>query len=511
MKSINNFQEYINIQINGKRMVSRKTFLILVVLISGVLTTKHAWVGDDAYITFRYAENTVSGYGPVFNIGERVQGYSHPLWFLMLTAGRGLGFDLFYWSVLLGLSFNLLTVYLFGNHLIRDKGFFFGFAFFAIILYSCSSFVDFQTSGLESSLNNLLIVMLLIVAIEQNLIKVSLFTGLLLFNRMDNLFIALPLLACVFMLSKEKHSSRISKSLIGLSPIFVWVLFSTTYYGFIFPNTKAAKIGAFPFSETAAQGLLFLWDFIQWEFFPSTMLFFSMIFMFVNYKKTGPVLTASAAASLCHLIYVVSIGGGFMRGRMLLPSLFVSIAGFSIWTSKKKVSNEIIIPFVILAVVSYMHAENSPAEKNAYGIVNERNFYGKENSLLSRGIHPLAEYGLELRQEYAGGLRTTVETQIGMKSYYMGSGIDVIDKHGLTDAFIARTDALPYKKQRVGHIERRVPMEYYTERITGIPVPSWEDSSKQELWEEIKTITRGDILSLERAGAILHVWKEYGF
>jgi hypothetical protein len=37
---------------------------------------------DDAFITFRYAQNLVEGLGPVYNPGERVEGYSSPIWML---------------------------------------------------------------------------------------------------------------------------------------------------------------------------------------------------------------------------------------------------------------------------------------------------------------------------------------------------------------------------------------------------------------------------------------------
>ncbi len=38
---------------------------------------------DDPYITFRYAANLLAGHGPVFNIGERVEGYTSPLHLLL--------------------------------------------------------------------------------------------------------------------------------------------------------------------------------------------------------------------------------------------------------------------------------------------------------------------------------------------------------------------------------------------------------------------------------------------
>ncbi len=119
-----------------------------------------AWICDDAFITFRYVDNFISGYGLVYNTGERVQGFTHPLWLFLLSFGGILRFDLFYWAIFLGLLFNGLTVFYYAKMTKNNEGFYFGIAFFIIVLYSCSSFVDFQTSGLESSLNHFLLLMI---------------------------------------------------------------------------------------------------------------------------------------------------------------------------------------------------------------------------------------------------------------------------------------------------------------------------------------------------------------
>src|SRR5262249_56971980 len=44
------------------------------------------FICDDAFISFRYADNLVHGRGLVFNPGERVEGYTNFLW-LMAAAG----------------------------------------------------------------------------------------------------------------------------------------------------------------------------------------------------------------------------------------------------------------------------------------------------------------------------------------------------------------------------------------------------------------------------------------
>ena len=41
-------------------------------------------VSDDGAIFLRYAENIIQGKGAVFNQGEYVEGYSSPLWLLLL-------------------------------------------------------------------------------------------------------------------------------------------------------------------------------------------------------------------------------------------------------------------------------------------------------------------------------------------------------------------------------------------------------------------------------------------
>src|SRR5262245_21524173 len=69
---------------------SQKTDLccaILIVTFACAVTVAvflKAWVSEDAFITFRYVANVLAGHGPVFNVGERVQGYTHPLWFILL-------------------------------------------------------------------------------------------------------------------------------------------------------------------------------------------------------------------------------------------------------------------------------------------------------------------------------------------------------------------------------------------------------------------------------------------
>ncbi|HEX4934306.1 MAG TPA: hypothetical protein VFV33_14045, partial [Gemmatimonadaceae bacterium] len=59
---------------------------------------RRAWVSDDAYITFRYADHLARGLGLVFNVGERVEGYSNFLWTIWIAFGLRLGSDAERWA-----------------------------------------------------------------------------------------------------------------------------------------------------------------------------------------------------------------------------------------------------------------------------------------------------------------------------------------------------------------------------------------------------------------------------
>ena len=45
------------------------------------------WTTDDGFINFRIVHMLVEGHGPVFNVGERVEAYTSPLWLGTLALG----------------------------------------------------------------------------------------------------------------------------------------------------------------------------------------------------------------------------------------------------------------------------------------------------------------------------------------------------------------------------------------------------------------------------------------
>ena len=82
--------------------------LIPLVALAGLIWP--AWLSDDAFISFRYAQNLALGHGLVYNPGERVEGYTNFLWTLMAAGVLRLGGDLALWSHASGVLLGVLIV-----------------------------------------------------------------------------------------------------------------------------------------------------------------------------------------------------------------------------------------------------------------------------------------------------------------------------------------------------------------------------------------------------------------
>jgi len=82
----------------------RNVVLALLLLLYAFVLIRTAWLSDDAYITLRTVSNLLQGYGPVWNVAERVQAYTHPLWMLSLAAAIGITGEFYYTSIFFSIA-----------------------------------------------------------------------------------------------------------------------------------------------------------------------------------------------------------------------------------------------------------------------------------------------------------------------------------------------------------------------------------------------------------------------
>lgn len=65
--------------------IGRNALIGGLIVLYAIIVIRTAWLSDDAYITLRTVDNFVNGYGLRWNIAERVQAYTHPLWMFFLS------------------------------------------------------------------------------------------------------------------------------------------------------------------------------------------------------------------------------------------------------------------------------------------------------------------------------------------------------------------------------------------------------------------------------------------
>ena len=75
------------------------------VVVAGVVVAAlRRFVQDDAFISFRYAKNLADGVGLVWNVGERVEGYTNFLWTVLMAPSFKIGVDVVVWSWALSIA-----------------------------------------------------------------------------------------------------------------------------------------------------------------------------------------------------------------------------------------------------------------------------------------------------------------------------------------------------------------------------------------------------------------------
>jgi arabinofuranosyltransferase len=110
----------------------------------------NAWVGDDGYITLRTVDNFVNGYGLRWNVNERVQVFTHPLWMLLCAAVYFFTREAYYSVVVLSYVVCCAAFVMYRRALPTGQRW--KAAALITILSVSKTFMDFSSSGLENCL-----------------------------------------------------------------------------------------------------------------------------------------------------------------------------------------------------------------------------------------------------------------------------------------------------------------------------------------------------------------------
>ncbi len=427
------------------------------------------FVCDDAFISFRYAKNFIQGHGLVYNIGEKVEGYTNFLWTLLLSLFMKVGFDPVLISQVLGVVFGLGTVIVllrFNKKLYPEENFFNYLA--PLFLASCGAFAAWCTGGLETSLYTFLAFLGAVFSVRglnqpRYLAFSGLSFGLACMTRLDGLVFASFTFVFLFQVLGVNKGTRLRQLSVWtasfLLPFLMFFLWRWQYYGKLLPNTFYVKTGG---ASLLDPGLLYLSDFVR-----RFWIWLLAIPLLLLGRITEPdpvrkiVIFYFASLTLVYSLYVVMVGGDFMdMFRFLIPILpylsFLLQEGFrGIYQriqalrngrgSLAAVSSQVVLVVLSLfLLVSPSSQSNKVWSKGGIDSIGLLRTYTHEWSKVGQTFKSMAEPGESLSTTAAGAI-----------PYY--SEMYAIDELGLTlqgYSFLKSREAL-----RPGH-EKRVTVDY---------------------------------------------------
>ncbi len=212
---------------------------------------------DDAYITFRYARNLLSGEGLVFNPGERVLGTTTPL-YTFLLAGLGLfagGASAPFPWLALGVNaiadgFSAILLVLIGRQLgSRLAG------WGAALAWAIAPFsVTFAIGGMETSVYIFLLLSTFWAYCDKRYSLAAFSAMLSLLTRPDALILILPLAIDRVILNPMRGGQRLSMKEVSLFlvPLSLWLVFAWSYFGNPLPQSLSAKNEAYLLAPLSA-------------------------------------------------------------------------------------------------------------------------------------------------------------------------------------------------------------------------------------------------------------------
>jgi hypothetical protein len=221
-----------------RRKTNLELILLLLTLVAGRVIMYLA-VGDmavDPYITYRYAHNLAAGHGLVFNLGEKVQGFSSPL-YTLLMAGFALvlgSHALPLISTVVCLSADVLSLLILWRMPFADFPRFLVCSLFALF----PKMVLIAVSGMEAPVVVLLMLFSLYLICNQKHRAAFGILGLLLFCRIDSV---IWIVTVIVWLLLRRYRITIADVLFLALPYVGWLVCSILYFGTLLPHSVVTK------------------------------------------------------------------------------------------------------------------------------------------------------------------------------------------------------------------------------------------------------------------------------
>lgn len=393
---------------------------------------------DDSFISYRYAKHWADGLGPVYQAGERVEGYTSFAWIALLALARRFGIDIEFASKALGLAFGVLCIIgvaAISRRLLDGRPSYLA-APFALALNPL--YAAWACSGMEASFFSAVVVWGAYALLSDHARASanpwsSVVFGLMALVRPEGpLFAATALIATAANRGKAYGRYVARWGLIFLAVVVPYWIWRTSYYGSFFPNTFYAKTGGGV--ERLIHGA---WSVVDLARFEGPVFVALCALGLLSALRKSTAWTFVRLATVAFFAYVIWAGGDILHLRFFVHVMgllaILATVGFD-WISGKLAQRSSVKWAVGISLVALyagfagfqdVRALNSTNQFGAAYVVNNATNVQRANIPLARWLHEHAPAGSTLAAWDIGGL-----------GYY--SEISVIDVLGLTDRTLAQ-------------------------------------------------------------------------
>lgn len=419
-------------------------------LIFGWLAREFWFIQDDAYISYRYVANFLNGHGLVYNIGERIEGFTNFGWVIYMALAGALQTDFILVSRLTGLLCGagvIVLTYVLARRLFEDKDQW--LALLPTYLVAANpSLAYWSPAGLETSVFALLVLAsLYCFLIRSRWLLLAIILGV--WVRPEGALVAGLLMAVETI--TERRLPRYSGRMVGLAFVLSlpYAIFKLFYYGSILPNPFFAKTGWH--LDYLTNGLEYAGMFLADGGFYGVGLLLPLIF----WGRLSKTFRSLYLFVVLYTAYVILIGGDVLKvyrffipllaGYGLLVALSVQLVAASLKRNTRYLVYFLVaLPMLVLTVsLPWNHVTTYNRTEKLF--MKKMQFMGKalikaDSTDFSVAVATIGIFGYELL------------------------GHDLIDMLGLTDSTIARHSEPPIKGMTTTWKEQKHNTKYLLTR-----------------------------------------------
>lgn len=461
-----------------------------------------AWFSDDALISLRQVVMLGDGHGMVWNLGQRVQAFSHTTWFFLLSLGYVLTGSLFHMTLAVSWACVAGALVLYWRYCRALNSGWLMVALMALPLMS-AAFRDYMTSGLENPLSFLLAAGIITLVLKKRTARQDqalwLLFALAILTRQDHALHFGPL--ALWVLYKNGFWRQLRASVPAVALLIGWFAFATFYFGAPLPNTYYAKLTAgVPQADTTELALLYAKVSLDMRMGTVLVIAFGLMAALM----ASAVSRVLALGIMAHLAYLWSIGGDFMVGRFLtvdfLMCCFIIADGARHIPKPRSTALTAFLALCVFSIERPVVIETDLEKLELRHVIDERLMFASVFGLMSpvrdwpeiRATDP----DTKVEHIYAGcGF-------IGEARFSWPDSIHIIDMCGLTDPYMARLPTFHDQRKKPGHFKRMVDLDYAQLLLTGA-FPDGAYGGSRTMLEQIWSISRDPLTAPGRLSSII--------